>query len=98
DALVEAVVAQLEGQSEAVRGAGFLFLSVQSAGPMEQAGLGVAETDTALRLPIGCSFSFEAVTPEETGPDGIITHVDVEMREIGRASCRERVEVAGVGG
>ena len=81
DPLADAVFGQLEGGSEAVTGAGFLFLSVQSAGPMEQAALGVAEAETALRLPIGCSFSFEAVTPEETGPDGIITQVDVEMRE-----------------
>jgi hypothetical protein len=81
DALAEAAFGQLEGQSEAVTTAGFLFLFVQSAGPIEQAGLGVAETETALKLPIGCSFSFETVTPEETGPDGIITHVDVEMRE-----------------
>jgi hypothetical protein len=81
DALAEAAFGQLEGQAEAVTAAGFLFLSVRSAGPMEQAGLGVAGTETALRLPIGCSFSFEAVTPEETGPDGIISHVEVEVRE-----------------
>jgi hypothetical protein len=81
EALADAVFDRLEAHADDVASAGFLVLSVSSAGPIEQAALGVAGPETALKLPVGCSFAFEAVTPEETGPDGIIRHVNVDMSE-----------------
>jgi hypothetical protein len=79
--LAEEAFQALEGPPESLSAAGFLRLAVTSVGPIEQAALGVTGSDTALRLPIGCSFAFEAVTPEDIGPDGIIKHVHVEMKD-----------------
>jgi hypothetical protein len=76
--LADAVFELLDDPS-VLEDAGFLRFAVASAGPVEEAVLGATGTDTALRMPIGCSFLFEAVVPAETGPDGLIKHVHVEL-------------------
>ena len=61
--------------------AGFLRLSVQSVGPIEQAPLGFAGTATALRLPLGVAFVHETPTAKESGPGGIVKTVHVELSD-----------------
>ena len=78
--LATAVFGVLEDVSVAAT-AGFDTLSVSSAGPIDLAPLSGAHPPgaAALRLPAGCGFSFEAVTPVQTGPDGIIKQVHVDV-------------------
>jgi hypothetical protein len=80
-ALANAAFAALRPSASKLAEAGFLRLAVRSAGPIDEALLGVGGSDTALRLPIGCSFAYEAATPEETGPGGLIKTIHVDVRD-----------------
>lgn len=79
----------------AAAGAGFGRLAAQSAGPITLttlAGLQPGEA-TGLQLPVTGTFSFEAVTPVQTGPDGIIKQVQVDVREPGTDSVDETMSI-----
>jgi len=68
----------------ATSSAGFSLLSTSSVGPMDLAPLGSggsSPSPTALRLPLECSFSFESVVTQQTGPGGIIGHIHVELED-----------------
>jgi hypothetical protein len=73
---------------------GFGTLAVQSVGPMDATTLFVpAGTATALLLPVGCAFSFEAVTSIETGPDGIIKQVQADVHELDTSGVGETMNI-----
>jgi len=77
-ALAESVIDALGPDAHT---AGFLRLSVQSVGPIEQSPLGLAGTATALRLPLGVAFVHETPTAEDTGPGGIVKTVHVDLSD-----------------
>ena len=78
--LADAVFAVLGGPPETMAAAGFVRLTTTSVGPVDGARMAGAGP-VVLRLPIGCSFVFEAVVPEETGPGGIIRQVQVAIED-----------------
>jgi hypothetical protein len=80
-AVADALFGALSGPVDTLAIAGFIRLATTSVGPIQQAVVGATGSTTALMLPIGCSFVFEAVAPEEIGPDGIIKQVHVEMTD-----------------
>jgi hypothetical protein len=57
-----------------VPGEAFLRLSVQSLGPIDAVPPG-------LRLPLGVAFVHETPVSEDTGPDGIVKTVHVELSD-----------------
>jgi hypothetical protein len=59
----------------------FLRLNVQSLGPIDVAPLGLAGTQTALKLPLGVAFVHETPLAQDTGPDGLIKTVHVELSD-----------------
>jgi len=72
------------GDSVTVAASGFSMLSTVSVGPIDLTPLGVVTAGappaaTALREVIEFAFSFESVVPQETGPDGLIKRVHVEL-------------------
>jgi hypothetical protein len=75
NALADAVMDRL------VPGEAFLRLSVQSLGPIDVAPLGFAGAATALKLPLGVAFVHETPATEDTGPDGIVKTVHVELSD-----------------
>lgn len=81
--------------SAAAAGAGFGKLTAESAGPINLTTLDGQQpgTDTALRLPVGCAFSFEAVTPSQTGPGGIIKQVQVDVHELDTSGVDEAMNI-----
>ena len=74
--LADAVMAALTAGAE-----GFQRLTVQSFGPIDVAPLGFAGDATALRLPVGVAFVHETPLSEDTGPDGIVKTVHVELSD-----------------
>jgi len=91
--LATKVIGVLEN-SAAAAGAGFGTLTVQSAGPMDPTTLGQPpNTDAVLWLPVGCAFSFEAVSTEQTGPSGIIKQVQVDVQELDTSGVDETMNI-----
>lgn len=92
--LAAKVVGVLE-DSAAAAGAGFAKLAAQSLGPITLTTLdGLPPgTATALRFLVGCTFSFEAVSPTQTGPDGIIKQVQVEVHELDTSGVDETMKI-----
>jgi hypothetical protein len=78
--LADAVVAAL-ADAAAVGAAGFLMLSVESVGAIDEAALGFAGDDTALRLPLGLAFVHETPVSEDTGPGGIVKTIHVDLQD-----------------
>lgn len=77
-------VLSVVGDTAAAAAAGFSVLSTSSVGAMDLAPLGVVTAGippaaTALREVLECAFSFESVVPQQTGPDGLIKKVRVEI-------------------
>lgn len=81
--------------SAAAAGAGFGQMAAQSVGPITLTTLAGLQPGavTGLQLPIAGTFSFEAVTPVQTGPDGIIKQVQVDVRELGTSSVDETMVI-----
>jgi hypothetical protein len=92
--LATGVLGVLE-DSTAAAGAGFGKLAAQSVGPINLTTLDglLPGTATGLRLPVGCTFSFEAVTPVQTGPDGIIKQVQVDVHEPDTSGVDEAMNI-----
>jgi hypothetical protein len=79
----------------AAAGAGFANLAAQSVGPTSLTTLDGLQPGgaTGLRLPVGCTFSFEAVTPVQTGPDGILTKVQVDVQQVDTSTVNEVMDI-----
>lgn len=88
------VVRVLENSAAAAE-AGFGALTIQSAGPINLTTLDGQPpgSQTALRLPIGGAFSFEAISTTQTGPGGIIKQVQVDVQELGTSGAGESMNV-----
>jgi hypothetical protein len=92
--LATGVFSTLEDPLAAV-GAGFSRLAAESVGPMSLTTLDGLQPGgaTGLRLAVGCVFSFEAVTPVQTGPDGIIKQIEVDVHEFDTSSVNEVLNI-----
>jgi hypothetical protein len=92
--LATAVFGALE-DPVAAGGAGFAKLATQSVGPINLTGLDGLQPGgaTGLRLPLAWTFSFEAVTPTQTGPDGIIKQVHVDVHESDTTDVNEAMDL-----
>jgi hypothetical protein len=88
------VVGVLEN-SAAAAGAGFGTLTIQSVGPINLTTLDGQPpgSDTGLRLPVGGTFTFEAVSTVQTGPGGIIKQVQVDVKELDTSGVDETMNI-----
>jgi hypothetical protein len=50
-------------------------------------------SDTGLRLPVGGTFSFEAVSTVQTGPGGIIKQVQADVKELDTSGVDETMNI-----
>jgi hypothetical protein len=93
--LATGVVGVLEN-SAAAAGAGFGKLTIQSAGPINLTTIDGQPpgSETRLRLPVGGTFSFEAVSTVQTGPDGILKQVHVDVQELGTSAVDETMNIS----
>jgi hypothetical protein len=92
--LATGVVGVLEN-SAAAAGAGFGQLTIQSVGPMNLTTLDGQPpvSDTGLRLPVGGTFTFEAVSTVQTGPGGIIKQVHADVKELDTSGVDETMNI-----
>jgi len=92
--LATAVTGKLE-DAVATTGAGFGKLAAASVGPINLTTLDGLQPGgaTGLRLPIAAAFSFEAVTPTQTGPGGIIQKVHVDVHELDTSDVNEAMDL-----
>ena len=74
--LVSAVLQRVHEEAAAMRGLGFLDLSIQTLGPAQPMPAG---TDAALMMPLVFETTFENVVTPPPGGEGVIKTVHVEL-------------------